>query len=330
MPKGLRSELDALVTFRPDPAQPVADRRHPRRAERLYRDDHDRGAGAPGGAAGDGAERAASVPRSAAAQPRRDHHRRHHRRQQLRPAGRRRRRAVDRHGRRARHGWPHHAARRRADLPRRPHLPASRAATSRSPIAGTFIPSSTSPPKPTSAASGNVTMTLTGTLERPTIDLTSEEGSRTPGEIAAEIVGSTNTETALTLLSADLLGVTGRAIGLDAFRVERGDFTDRDFRDYQEDPTLIGNNQHRPDDPADGRQAAERPGRVHGVAEPARERQGDLHRQLLPAPQHRAARAVARQRHRQPRHPPPGDVRRRREQAALRAPRPAADQRDHG
>ena len=94
--------------------------------------------------------------------------------------------------------------------------------------------------------SGNVTMTLTGTLERPTVDLTSEEGSRTPGEIAAEIVGSTNTETALTLLSADLLGVTGRAIGLDAFRVERGDFTDRDFRDYQEDPTLIGTNQTDP------------------------------------------------------------------------------------
>jgi outer membrane protein assembly factor BamA/autotransporter translocation and assembly factor TamB len=87
----------------------------------------------------------------------------------------------------------------------------------------------------------NVTMTLTGTLERPTIDLTSEEGSRTPGEIAAELVGSTNTETALTLLSADLLGVTGRAIGLDAFRVERGNFEDEDFRDYQEDPSLIGN-----------------------------------------------------------------------------------------
>ena len=95
-------------------------------------------------------------------------------------------------------------------------------------------------------SSGNVTMTVTGTLERPTVDLTSEEGSRTPGEIAAEIVGSTNTETALTLLSADLLGVTGRAIGLDAFRVERGDFTDRDFRDYQEDPTLIGTNQTDP------------------------------------------------------------------------------------
>lgn len=89
----------------------------------------------------------------------------------------------------------------------------------------------------------NVTMTLTGTLERPMIDLASEEGARTPGEIAAEIVGATNTETALTLLSADLLGVTGRAIGLDSFRVERGDYQDVDFRD---DPTLIGNNRTDP------------------------------------------------------------------------------------
>ncbi len=90
---------------------------------------------------------------------------------------------------------------------------------------------------------GNITMTLTGTLERPTIDLVSENGSMTPGEIAAGLVGSTNTETALTLLSADLLGVTGRAIGLDAFRVERGEFYDRDFR---EDPTLIGNDRTDP------------------------------------------------------------------------------------
>ncbi len=92
----------------------------------------------------------------------------------------------------------------------------------------------------------NVTMTLTGTLERPTIDLSSEEGSRTPGEIAAQIIGSTNTETALTLLSADLLGVTGRAIGLDAFRLERGDFTDSDFRDYHEDPSVAGTNNTDP------------------------------------------------------------------------------------
>ena len=94
--------------------------------------------------------------------------------------------------------------------------------------------------------SDTVTMTLTGTLERPTIDLASEEGSRTPGEIAAELVGSSNTETALTILSADLLGVTGRAIGLDAFRVERGDYMDADFRDYQIDPSLISNDRTDP------------------------------------------------------------------------------------
>ncbi len=96
------------------------------------------------------------------------------------------------------------------------------------------------------AGTGNVTMTLTGTLERPQVDLSSEEGARTSGEIAAQIVGSGNTETALTLLSADLLGVTGRAIGLDAFRVERGEFHDVDFRDYQDDPALIGQAQTDP------------------------------------------------------------------------------------
>ncbi len=88
-----------------------------------------------------------------------------------------------------------------------------------------------------------VTLMLTGTLDRPTIDLTSENGSRTPGEIAAEIVGSRNAETALTLLSAGLLGVTGRAVGLDAFRLERGEFTDSDFRD---DPSLVGNDNTDP------------------------------------------------------------------------------------
>jgi len=96
---------------------------------------------------------------------------------------------------------------------------------------------------PLGGGRGNATMTLTGTLERPIIDLTSEDGSRTPGELAAELVGETNTETALTLLSADLLGVTARAIGLDAFRVERGDFEDRDFRD---DPSVAGANRTDP------------------------------------------------------------------------------------
>lgn len=96
---------------------------------------------------------------------------------------------------------------------------------------------------PLGSGRGNATMTLTGTLERPSIDLAAEDGSMTPGELAADLVGEPNTETALTLLSADLLGVTGRAIGLDAFRVERGDFVDPDFRD---DPSLVGNNNTDP------------------------------------------------------------------------------------
>lgn len=83
----------------------------------------------------------------------------------------------------------------------------------------------------------DVTMTLTGTVDRPELDVTSAGGSTTPGELAAQIVGTNNTETALTLLSADLLGVTGRAIGLDTFRVERGEYLDRDF---QEDPSVVG------------------------------------------------------------------------------------------
>ncbi len=88
-----------------------------------------------------------------------------------------------------------------------------------------------------------VTMTLTGPLDRPTVDLTSANGSSTPGELAATLLGQANTETALTLLSADLLGVTARAIGLDAFRLERNDFTDRDFRD---DVSVVGNNRTDP------------------------------------------------------------------------------------
>ncbi len=96
---------------------------------------------------------------------------------------------------------------------------------------------------PLSGGGGNVIMTLTGTLERPALDLASEDGSMTPEEIATMLVGQNTTGTALTLLSADLLGVTGRAIGLDAFRVEQTDFEDRDFRDG--DP-VVGTNRTDP------------------------------------------------------------------------------------
>jgi outer membrane protein assembly factor BamA/autotransporter translocation and assembly factor TamB len=89
----------------------------------------------------------------------------------------------------------------------------------------------------------NATMTLTGTLERPTIDLTSEDGSQTPEELASQLVGQVNTDTAITLLSADLLGATGRAIGLDTVRVEQTTFEDRDFRDSN---SVVGNDRTDP------------------------------------------------------------------------------------
>ena len=96
---------------------------------------------------------------------------------------------------------------------------------------------------PLGGSRGNAVMTLTGTLERPALDLTSDDGSMTPDELATMLVGESTTGTALTLLSADVLGVTGRAIGLDAFRVEQGAFEDPDFRDGD---ALVGANREDP------------------------------------------------------------------------------------
>jgi outer membrane protein insertion porin family len=89
----------------------------------------------------------------------------------------------------------------------------------------------------THIAPHDVTMTLTGTVDKPSLELSTPEGGESTGDLAAEIVGkNVNADTALTLLSSDLLGVTGRAIGLDTLRVERGEQLDLDFR---EDPSLI-------------------------------------------------------------------------------------------
>ena len=325
LPKGLRSELDALVTFRPDPRSPSLTGDIRIVAERVYRNDHDRGAGAAGGAAGDGGS---TVQRPYLERLQlnlaRDDDRRHHRRQQLRPPGRRSERAGRRHGRAARPRRPHHACAKagRFTWPAAPS--GSRAATSRSPIAATSTRNSTSPPKPTSApASGNVTMTLTGTLERPTIDLTSEErldDARRDRRRAGRLDQHRNRADAVVGRSARRHRPRDRprCVPRRARRLPRSATSATTGR-----PDADRQRQHRPDDPSDGGQAVERSGRVHGVAEPARERQGDVRRQLFPAPQHRAARAVARQRHGQPRHPPPGHVRRRRQQAAIRAARQA-------
>ena len=173
--------------------------------------------------------------------------------------------------------------------------------------------------------SGNVTMTMTGTLERPTIDLASEEGSRTPGEIAAQLVGSTNADTALTLLSADLLGVTGRAIGLDAFRVERGNYEITDFRQYQEDPSVAGINNTDPTTRLTvGKRLSDQV--EFTVSQNLREN-GKATFIVSYLRRNVELRALSRRRHGQSRHSPPGHVRRRREQAAMDAT--AAHQRHH-
>jgi outer membrane protein insertion porin family len=83
-----------------------------------------------------------------------------------------------------------------------------------------------------------ITVTIAGTPERPSVDLASAEGSKTPGEVALELVGGATPESALSLLAGDLLGITGRAIGLDTLRVERGAVMESEFR---EDPSLLTN-----------------------------------------------------------------------------------------
>jgi outer membrane protein assembly factor BamA len=85
----------------------------------------------------------------------------------------------------------------------------------------------------------DLTMQLTGPVEKPEFTLTSSSRDKTGEELAASLIGGNNTgQSALTLLSADLLGVTGRALRLDTLRIEQGDAFESDFR---EDPTLIYN-----------------------------------------------------------------------------------------
>ena len=102
LPKGLRSELDALVTFRPDPRNPslTGDIRVVQSAytETITIAALARQAALPVGVGGGNA--AVAVSRSPAAQSRVDDHRRHHRRQQLRPPVGRGRSAA------GRYAWP--------------------------------------------------------------------------------------------------------------------------------------------------------------------------------------------------------------------------------
>ncbi len=92
----------------------------------------------------------------------------------------------------------------------------------------------------TRSSGAEQTLTLSGTLDRLQTDVVSSDPSADPS-LAALLLGGDTTldgESALRLLSGELLGVTGRAIGLDSLRVERGFNVD----DVRQDPGLIAEN----------------------------------------------------------------------------------------
>ncbi|MGE0460610.1 MAG: translocation/assembly module TamB domain-containing protein [Vicinamibacterales bacterium] len=89
---------------------------------------------------------------------------------------------------------------------------------------------------------GEVTLTVQGTPQQMSVDLSSsEQGSRE--EIATALFGGgVTTGNAFTLLSGELLGVTGQRLGLDALRLDVGGSPD----EFREDP---GQLQQDLDDP---------------------------------------------------------------------------------
>jgi outer membrane protein assembly complex protein YaeT len=80
-----------------------------------------------------------------------------------------------------------------------------------------------------------ITLTLSGPMERLQTDVRSSDPTIDSREAMSMIFGNLRGEDAVTLLSAELLGATGRAIGLDTLRVERGFESD----EFRADPGLI-------------------------------------------------------------------------------------------
>lgn len=76
----------------------------------------------------------------------------------------------------------------------------------------------------TQQGGGEVTVTLSGTLDRLDTSVSSTNPDASTNLLDVLLGGNTSLTggDALALLSGDLLGVTGRAIGLDALRIERG------------------------------------------------------------------------------------------------------------
>jgi outer membrane protein assembly complex protein YaeT len=83
----------------------------------------------------------------------------------------------------------------------------------------------------------DLTLTIDGPLDRLRTDVRSSDPSVDSRQAMAMLFGGLQGEDAVTLLSAELLGATGRAIGLDTLRVERGIEVD----EFRADPGLVAN-----------------------------------------------------------------------------------------
>jgi outer membrane protein insertion porin family len=87
----------------------------------------------------------------------------------------------------------------------------------------------------TMARGADITLRIEGPVDRLRTDITSNDPTIDSREALSMLFGGLEGEDAITLLSAELLGATGRAIGLDTLRVERG--FDRD--EFRADPGLV-------------------------------------------------------------------------------------------
>jgi outer membrane protein assembly complex protein YaeT len=83
----------------------------------------------------------------------------------------------------------------------------------------------------------DLTLTLDGSLDRLRTDVRSSDPNVDTRQAMSMLFGGLQGEDAITLLSSELLGATGRAIGLDTLRVERG----FDVDEFRADPGLIAN-----------------------------------------------------------------------------------------
>jgi outer membrane protein assembly complex protein YaeT len=87
----------------------------------------------------------------------------------------------------------------------------------------------------TLVSGADLTLTIDGPLDRLRTEVRSSDPTIDSRQAMSMLFGGLHGEDAVTLLSAELLGATGRAIGLDTLRVERGFDTD----EFRSDPGLI-------------------------------------------------------------------------------------------